>query len=426
MTHQPRWLPQDNVLVRFRDDDQILHWRGVLRCDHGDLCAVVTPDRDLEMTTLVVGDVYSEVLRMQAGRLPTGTKERDTYLPKHSDKGDFSHDEWCRLAHLQATKDLAGAKGRRRLRGKADELGEVIPPMSDAQGVKERSQAESFENLDAHFVWLVVYDSGGRETGEEISPPCDSRPMVVGGKTFKMFSKDGHELLCREVPRSQLVEYQKVYRMQKPLEKADVEELESDVRILPVLFDAAEERYRTMGEAVPDYTEIEYEDFPLQGPRTVMHDVRVLRRLGLDFLLHHDSWVKKSGVRTTDRSVYEHSSICRALHLMVTYDQLNVPSIAAAEALNRRRALIEHAHAGRPDTPSYEGAEEFLGVKESADGSLVDPALTQHAAKKQSAKAEVMKQTRLAAEEKRHARRGEGDKQEKGYGKGAKGSQTSP
>lgn len=107
-----------------------------------------------------------------------------------------------------------------------------------------------------------------------------------------------------------------------------------------------------------------------------MRDVRQLRRQSMDFMMHHESWLKNSGVRSTDRSVYEHACICRVLHYMVSYDQLNVVSLASAEALNRRRALIEIAHQGRPEGPSYEGAEEILGVRESADGSVVDPAIT--------------------------------------------------
>lgn len=86
---------------------------------------------------------------------------------------------------------------------------------------------------------------------------------------------------------------------------------------------------------------------------------------------------------------------------MMCYDQLNLPAIAAAEALNRRRAPIEHAHQGRPDAPSYEGAEDFLALRESAGPSTVDPAVASFAAKHQATKAGVMKQTRLAAEEKR-------------------------
>ena len=31
----------------------------------------------------------------------------------------------------------------------------------------------------------------------------------------------------------------------------------------------------------------------------------------------HESWLKKSGVRSSDRSVYEHASLCRALNYMM-------------------------------------------------------------------------------------------------------------
>ena len=73
---------------------------------------------------------------------------------------------------------------------------------------------------------------------------------------------------------------------------------ERDVRVLPVLFDMAEERWRT-----PDFEEVDFEDFPLQGP----------------------GWA--------DRSVFEHASLCRVLDYMASYDQLNLPALASAEAL---------------------------------------------------------------------------------------------
>ena len=70
---------------------------------------------------------------------------------------------------------------------------------------------------------------------------------------------------------------------------------ERDLRILPILFDSAEERWRSLAEAVPEYEEIDFDDFPLQGPRTVYRDVRQLRRSGMDFIHYHESWIKKSG-----------------------------------------------------------------------------------------------------------------------------------
>ncbi|CAE7272241.1 unnamed protein product [Symbiodinium sp. CCMP2592] len=147
------------------------------------------------------------------------------------------------------------------------------------------------------------------------------------------------------------------------MEPMPKEQEERDLRILPVLFDSAEERWRTLSEAVPLYEEVDFDDFPLQGPRTMHRDVRQLRRMGMDFVQHHESWIKTSGVRATDRSVHEHASICRVLNFMASYDQLNIVSLASAETLNRGRALIEVAHQGRPEAPSYESAEDIMGVR---------------------------------------------------------------
>ena len=57
--------------------------------------------------------------------------------------------------------------------------------------------------------------------------------------------------------------------------------------------------------------------------------------------------------------------------------------LESALAANRRRALIEHAHANRPLAPDYSGSSEFMGQREAVDGSLVDPALTHFVARRQ-------------------------------------------
>ncbi|CAE7245347.1 UPF1 [Symbiodinium natans] len=99
---------------------------------------------------------------------------------------------------------------------------------------------------------------------------------------------------------------------------------------------------------------------------------------------------------------------------MVSYDQLNVPALASAEALNRRGALIEVARQERPEAPSYEAAEEIMGIREAGEGSVIDPALTQHTAK------------RLAAEERKRAnRRGERRTRPGGLHKGGAGALSS-
>ncbi|CAE7763388.1 NHX3 [Symbiodinium sp. CCMP2456] len=278
---------------------------------------------------------------------------------------------------------------------------------------------DSFLEENIRKAWQQHQSSYGAPQDME-----DLAVLLPSGVKKTLSALDGGLMIVQGCKAEDAPDLSRSVRVSKVEEKAE----ERDLRVLPVIFDSAEERWRTLNEAVPEYEEVDFEDFPLQGPRTLFRDARQLRRLGFDWLQHHESWIKKSGVRLTDRSVHEHSSICRVLNLMTSYDQLNTPSLASAEALNRRRTLIEVAHQGRPEAPSYEGAEEILGTRDSADGSIIDPALTRHAARRQADRAEVLKQNRLAAEERRHALnrgdRGEtGDRPEKpgkGDGKGGK------
>ena len=407
-----KFLQRDCVLVRFADDPSLLHWRGVLLPLGGDRAVVVTPDRDIETTTLKVGLVYTEILRFDDGRLPARVRKRDTYLPKHSGQGHIDAAEFRRLVTM-GERHRDAHEGRRRITGKVDGRGDVSGPV-------HAPAPEHVAGDEQVMAFLVVFRSGGGDLGQELVPSGDAQRLTVDGKVFVVFSREGEVFMVQQVPLKEISRFQELLLSRGTIPEPP----ERDVRIMPVLFDSADERWRTVQECVPDLEEVDFDDFPLQGPRTICHDVRQLRRLGMDFVQHHESWLKKSGVRSSDRSVYEHASLCRALNYMMCYDQLNVGALASSEAMNRRRTLIEHAHQGRPDAPSYEGSEEFLGIRESADGSIIDPALTQHAARRQAAKAEVLKQSRLAAEERRHVRGKEEEvrprKGEKGEGKGAK------
>ena len=95
-------------------------------------------------------------------------------------------------------------------------------------------------------------------------------------------------------------------------------------------------------------------------------------RSNLTFLQHHEQWARLSGVRTNDRSVHEHKSTCAACHLFRSCDQLNVGNLAGFETPVRRMQLIEFAHQGKPESPSYDGAEDFMGQTESTDGTVIE------------------------------------------------------
>ena len=125
-------------------------------------------------------------------------------------------------------------------------------------------------------------------------------------------------------------------------------------------------------------------------------------------MLHHESWVTKSGVSRADRSIKEHAVLCRALHFFTTFDQLNLPNLAGCETLDLRRQLIERAHDISPNQPSYEGAEEFMGIQESSNGTVVDHRRVAYWAARMQAKAKVLEHARKSREERAAAQRNAG------------------
>ena len=175
---------------------------------------------------------------------------------------------------------------------------------------------------------------------------------------------------------------------------------EEDIRILPIQIEAADNRrHRRLEDAQPLFVEDDFEDWPLDGDRTMMHGARELRRQGLTFTSHHDRWCTQSGIAQSSRALKEHKVICQALHFMTSYDQLNLPNIAAAELLNLRRQLIESAHEYNPDLPDYGAAEDFMGSHDNARGAIIDPRRVAFVAARQGARAKVLEQSRKAKEE---------------------------
>ena len=178
-----------------------------------------------------------------------------------------------------------------------------------------------------------------------------------------------------------------------------------------------------MEQCASEVTTPEFEDWPLDGSRDAAWALRATRRQSLTFLTHHNSWVQKSGIREGDRAVHEHGSICRALHYFASYDQVNFGALAGIEALIKRMELIEEAYRGRPAAPNYEGAEHWLGQRETLDGTLINPELWKHAASRLKEEADIQKERRKWVEEKQALQTGGGQnsktpKPGKGKGKG--------
>ena len=70
---------------------------------------------------------------------------------------------------------------------------------------------------------------------------------------------------------------------------------------------------------------------------------------------------------------HEHYVIMLTLEYLGCFDQVNLPALLGAEILARRAQLIESAYEASSEAPRFEGAEHFMGYKDTDNGVFVDP-----------------------------------------------------
>jgi hypothetical protein len=340
------WRQHERALVRFRSDPVLQHERVVMAWVAKDVYLILTPDRDLTHQRLACTPLR-EIVRVSGDSYAELGEEDAMYLMAAGPLGDYTRQEG--LALLAET--TAAVHGARSARG--------------------------FPDLRSGC-YLVVTAAADFPIGTPLTleaGDCESPPKA-------MVCRAGLPLFAEYVAT------------------ADKDEWVLKHRVMDILYDMSSgERHRTMEQVSGDAVAVDFDDWPLDGTRVGSWIIRALRRQNQTFLQHHGAWVAKSGIRDGDRVTHEHATICRALHYFCTYDQVRVPNLAGAETLIKRLVLIEEAYRGRPSAPSYEGAEFFMGVRDTADGSLVNPALCKHTAARMKEEAEIHKERRKAAEE---------------------------
>ena len=352
---------------------------------------------------------------MERSWLPSGKRHRDCYLDQHTDRGPFTDIEIRGLVAAGLEEFPLAVVDRPPALRKAASPAVPGRRMDDDVGVgfeedDERDADAEAEETKADYVVKYLVPPEGAEIGDVVKVPETAAATAHGGHVIYTWTRRGSVVIAAECSTSGWEAIRDDFGKRAASGKTDAE---PDLRTLPVKFDSAAERWRTVDESVLAYDEEDFEDFPIAGPRTLLRDCRQLRRQGRTFVRHHEEWRARSGVRHTDRSVHEHLALCRALHLLMCYDQVNLPNLAGCEAMNRRRTLIEKAHSGHPESPNYEGAEDYLGATETVDGTMADPALEAYVAGRQANKAQVHRQARLMREERESAGKAAGKQKNK-------------
>lgn len=171
---------------------------------------------------------------------------------------------------------------------------------------------------------------------------------------------------------------------------------EEDARTLSVLFDDHGDRWRDWKNAVSRSDENFYEDWPLEGPRTVLWLMKHVDRTGSSPTSWYNRFLSEARISATDRSAYELQTMARMIELAACYDQLNLPSLACFEVLARRWQLLLDANSRDPGDPKFEDEELWAGQAQRSFG--IAPQLTAHVAARTKEKAEIEKQRQKAKE----------------------------
>ena len=127
-------------------------------------------------------------------------------------------------------------------------------------------------------------------------------------------------------------------------------------------------------------------------------------------LAHHQAWRIACKFQPSDGPAVEHEGLCKILHTMLTYDQLDISNLASAELIARGIQRIEEKHKFKlqASDDSGEGAL-FMGAMGGARiGSVVSPKLTEWVGGELQKEALVAKERRKAREERNLARKSAG------------------
>lgn len=277
----------------------------------------------------------------------------------------------------------------------ADFEGEELGNLKKEARELVASLGEEVDDNAPEKVWIVV------SPGEHFGKKHKEEPEVDHGG-HGIGEIDGDIVFLKEVEKEKVAEAKDdvVTGWSKQLEAEGASS--TDARIMPILREESSgDRWREWKTAASAFGEEPFVDWPLDGPRTLRWLAKEMAKSGGGPLRHHQNWRTLCKADESDRAVHEHESICLALEMGGSYDQLDCGSCACFEVLARRLQLIEESRLGG-GASAYEGAKFFLGFRRQ--GALVAPELSKHVAGKLQEEVTVMKERRKHNEERTLAR----------------------
>ena len=190
---------------------------------------------------------------------------------------------------------------------------------------------------------------------------------------------------------------------------------QEDARTLSITRDAQNQRFKEFRVAALECKEVAFADWPVAGPRTVLHVLSRIVEHGGSPIAHSQAWRVACKFQPTDKPAQDHEMLCRILQTMVVYDQLDVSNIAAAELVARGIQRIEEQHKLKLTSSDDAGESSlFLGsMGGSRSGTCISPKLSEWIGAEMAKEAAVAKERRKAREERALSRKNEKTEKDK-------------
>ena len=149
-------------------------------------------------------------------------------------------------------------------------------------------------------------------------------------------------------------------------------------------------------------------EFPIIGTRAAKEFHEAVAASTEGFLTYHSEWLRLSGLSRKTSSVHIHRSMCEALRLMHTFDQLDVSALAVGEHLSRWIIQMELAVERKPLAPDFSGLDTVSGTAQLPDGRAATTKFSEWVLGRLKERASLWKQERLFRQERRQLRIGGG------------------
>eukprot|EP00971_Amphidinium_carterae_P308469 6129877-Amphidinium_carterae.2 len=172
-----------------------------------------------------------------------------------------------------------------------------------------------------------------------------------------------------------------------------------DLRTMPVNYDNNGERYRSFASAVELMENVAWPDSPIGGPSTVAWVCKVLRDSGPTPSAWHAKWMSMCRLQASDAAVASHEASCKALEVMMCYDQLNPGALATAELLVRQIQMAEERWKDRMAGGADLSEQRLFGGYDPRGALCICPALAAFVSDELKKESSVMTERRKAREE---------------------------